>query len=228
MAKLLQLCFFVAFAATLTQSVPPGEGLDTETILMMSNELRNELAAGLEETQPGEKCYMKALKWNDCIAENAKLRVEDIKNYVAYSKFKKCAGLKVQYNQKRDHFSKDKLKQLDMGDRISKWYNQVKNITTGADPNDEKYGVIGKYRKMAGADVEYVGCAQLSWVDKYHGFNAYVCGYGTPEGSGKGDLYINKDDCDCDGDECAEKDSYYPYLCTKMKPEDEDEDCDEE
>jgi len=231
MAKLLQLCLFVVFAAALTQSAPPKQAFNPEDILAIHNDLRNDLAKGAEKNQPGEKCLMKKLKWNNCIADNAKIIADQyIKGGKRNPKLNEC-GMKVQYNQKRHHFSKDKIRTPDLPGMIEIWWGQIRNESlAGALPHKLDQGVIGKYIKMAGANVEHVGCAQLSWVKDSWGFNAYVCGYGPNKPYFRYPIYINKDDCDCEEDECAEKDSKYSYLCTKMKGEEEEgeEDCDED
>jgi len=230
MAKLLQLCLFVVFAAVLTQSAAAEEAaMDIEKVLGQHNRYRNQLSEGNERTQPGEKCYMKMLKWNDCIAENAKIKVQAIKDRKSPT-LKNC-GMEVEYNQKWEYFNKDKPIKLEIGWKINHWWMQIKEVEVGAEPHKLGNGVIGNYRKLAGANVEYVGCAQLSWEEGGWGQNAYVCGYG-PSKYTKYPIYISKDDSACKKDECAEfSDGVLTnFLCTKMKGEEEegDEDCDEE
>merc|ERR1711970_1135967 len=205
-----------------TMTIYPGPAAQggKDLILQRHNELRQKVAAGQEEGQPGAS-NMRKMVWNDELATIAQRWADQCRS--GHDKNRDlCDGTVVGQNAyqfwetvKRDeaHF------EVKTDESANSWYSEVSDPGfSSADIKPYVFGHgIGHYTQVVWAETDHLGCGMVYYDDgESDGWHWYVqgvvCNYGKSGNWVGGVMYETGEKCSKrpDGQSC---DSEYDALC---------------
>jgi len=139
-----------------------------QKILDAHNELRDKVAGGLEELQPGKKCYMRKLVWDACLATLAQKEVDlEVPNHTYTEGCDEKVGQNIAQFWTGIVAKKEWLKKGPVetwSNAVEKWYKEVENMKQEAPMNypakeNSAGGVTGHYTQVVWSKTSKVGCA---------------------------------------------------------------------
>jgi len=196
---------------------------DKRTILRVHNQLRAKVARGDEQAgAPGPQpsaSNMIEMTWDEELARVAQTHADQCVFDHDCSDCRRVARFKVGQNLYTQSQSHRKNLELDWGNAIKEWYNEVSDVPRSTAKSYRFNFATGHYTQIVWAKTSKVGCGVSMYKDGPWFTALFTCNYGPAGNFRQAEMYKAGPACsECpQGSQCSQK---YKGLCSAADSED--------